>query len=85
MHAIVAHATCHRLSLKNKRAKLSDFLKEGGDLEGAALQALSHYWEAVRLMQKRFESAKDALSNVSIFIVCALTACTVKPCLYFKR
>lgn len=76
LHAIIALSGYHRLLLKDKRAKLSDY-REKDDTGQLAAKCCYHLFEAVRLLQKTFERPKEALSNSSIVTACALTSCTV--------
>jgi hypothetical protein len=72
LFAMVAAGAFHRFLLYNQTMSLDNDTNDKQIKE-----ALFFLFEAMRHLQKRFDKASEALSNVSIFVTAVLTTCVV--------
>jgi hypothetical protein len=71
LYTLLSLGACHRLLCMNKKVNLDE------DSDNTLVkEALFYLFEAMRLLQEKFDNTKEALSSVSIFIA-AMLATTV--------
>ena len=77
IHALIAVSGYNQLSLKERHLH-HECNVEKDNLQLRVLEASFHVSEAVRLLNLRFENAKEALSVASIWCVAYLASCSVR-------
>ena len=76
LNAMLSLGAYYRLLLMNKRLNLDE------DSNNVLVkEAFFYLFEAMRLLQEKFDNAKEVLSNVSVFIAASLTTTVVSSIL----
>jgi hypothetical protein len=79
LYAVVAQASVHRLMLQGKSLNLDDTGRSGK--LSPENEANFYLFKTMRLLQKKFDDSQGTLSNASVFVAAALTACVVSTSL----